>query len=174
MKRLRLEVGTVTREQQPMPDDTSQKFDFSERRKLPAQPAISRINAFRKHEPNPVVPRRFGTVPKHANQVVAQVNRKARKHPPHLGVQGHQCFQNEPVRSLLFRFGRSWHGSQLLSESTITDPKALLTEDTTSTLAAPALTTSALLPQDFHSTENVAPVATGIGTAEQQTIQEDP
>ena len=49
-------------------------------------------------------------IPQHADDSVAQVNGKPGKHAPHLGVQGHQRFQNKPVRSLLFWFGRTRHG----------------------------------------------------------------
>jgi hypothetical protein len=50
----------------------------------------------------------------------------------------------------------------------------VLTADTISTLSTPALTTSSRVPQDFPSAENQAPVATGIGTAQTQSLQEDP
>ena len=49
-------------------------------------------------------------VAQHADDAVAQVNGEAGKHAPHLRVQWHKGFQNESVRSFLFRFGGIRHG----------------------------------------------------------------
>ena len=121
MKCLHLKARAITRDEQPMADLVFQQLNRAKRRKLPAQPSISRVGALRKNKPNAVVARRFGTVPEHANQVDAHVNGETGKHAPHLGIQGHQRFQNKSVRSLLSWFGRASHGLQIPSKRTIPD-----------------------------------------------------
>lgn len=49
-------------------------------------------------------------ISEHANDAVAQVDGKTRKHATHLRVQGHERVQNERVRRLLFWFCRTRHG----------------------------------------------------------------
>jgi hypothetical protein len=121
MQRLHLEARAVTGNEEPMADLASQDLDGSDGRKLAAKLWIFGVRALRKNKPNAVVPWRFRVIPEHTNDPVAQVNGKPGKHAAHLGVQRHKRFQNEPVRSLLFRFGRTRHGLYGLSERTTTD-----------------------------------------------------
>jgi len=89
VKRLHLKAGAVTRDEQPMADFISQKLDRTDGRELPAKSWICGVRAFRKNKPNAVVLRRFGVIPEHANDAVAQIDGKTGKHAPDLGVQGH-------------------------------------------------------------------------------------
>ena len=99
-----------------MADFISQELNRTDGRKFTAKLWICGVRAFRKNKPNAVVPRRFGMISEHTNYAVAQVDGKTRKHTTHLGIQGHERFQNERVRSLLFWFGRTRHGLYGLSE----------------------------------------------------------
>lgn len=76
MKRLHLEAGAVTRDQEPMADLISQELDRTDRRKFTAQLWIFGVRALRKNKPNAIVPRRFGMIAQHANDAVAQVDGK--------------------------------------------------------------------------------------------------
>lgn len=50
------------------------------------KPWICGVRAFRKNKPNTIVPRRFGMITEHTNDVAAQVDGKTRKHATHLGI----------------------------------------------------------------------------------------
>jgi hypothetical protein len=118
MKRLHLEAGTVTRDDEPMDDLISQELDWTDRREFAAKFWIGGLRALRKNEPNAVVSRRFGMIPEHTDYAIAQVDGKTGKHAAHFGAQGGERFQNERVRSLQFWFGRARHGLYGLSERT--------------------------------------------------------
>ena len=100
-----LEAGAVARDEEPMADHVSQKLDGAEGREFAAELRIFWVCGLRKNEPNAVVARRFGGIPEHTNQVVAEVDGEAREHAAHLGVQWHERIQNERIRRLLFWFG---------------------------------------------------------------------
>jgi hypothetical protein len=121
MQCLHLEAGVVTRDEEPMADFISQELDGTDGGKFTAKLRICGVGAFRKNKPNAVVPGRFGMIAEHTNYAVAQVDGKTGKHATHFGVQGHERFHNERVRSLLFWFGGTRHGLCGLSEKTITD-----------------------------------------------------
>ncbi len=107
MKRLPLEAGAVTRDNEPVADLVSQQLNPADRRKFAAKSWICRARAIRKNKPNAIVLRRFCMLSEHTNDAIAQVDGKTGKHATHLGVQGHQGVQNKRVRSLLFWFGRT-------------------------------------------------------------------
>lgn len=121
LKCLHLEAGAVTRDEEPMAALICQKSDRTDERKFTVKFWICRVRAVRKSKPNTVVPRRIGMISEHTNDVVVNVDGKTRKHANHFRVQGHERFQNECVRSLLFWFGRARHVLKGLSERTITD-----------------------------------------------------
>jgi hypothetical protein len=76
MKRLQLEAGSVTRDEEPMADFISKQLNRTDGRKFTAKLWIFGVRAVRKNKPNAVVPRRFGMIPEHANNAVAQVDGK--------------------------------------------------------------------------------------------------
>jgi hypothetical protein len=57
-----------------MADLTSQQLDRAEGWKFAAKPRIFGAHAFRKYQPNAIVPGRLGAIPEHADDAVAQVD----------------------------------------------------------------------------------------------------
>ena len=121
MERLRLEGWAVAGNEKPVSDGAAQQLDGAEGWELAAEFWISGVRALRKNKPDAVVARRFGRVPQHADEVVAEVDAEAGKHAAHLGVQGHERVQDERMRRFLFGFGWARHGRCGLQERKIAD-----------------------------------------------------
>src|ERR1700744_1942426 len=102
MKGFRLEARTVTRNEKPMPNLTTQEIDRADRRELLADVWVCGVGAIRQNKPNTIIPRKFLVFSQHTNDSVAQIDSKSRKHPTHLGIQRRERFQDKCVRGLLF------------------------------------------------------------------------
>ena len=74
VKRLSLEAGAVTGDKEPMRDLTAKEFNRTDRGKLARKLGILGVDAFRKNQPNAVIPGGFGTIPEHKNDAVCQVD----------------------------------------------------------------------------------------------------
>jgi hypothetical protein len=105
MECLHLEVGAVTWNKKPVAYLFAKQIDSSDRREFAPEFRIFRIDSLRDNKPDTVVARRFLMISKHTKEPIPRVNRKPRKHPAHLRIQGRERFQHKSVRELLSRSG---------------------------------------------------------------------
>ena len=101
MEGFHLKARAVTWNEQPMANFIAQQADRTDRREFATESWVSGVGAFRKNEPNAIVPGRFVVISQHANNPVAQVDGETGEHPTHLRVQGRKRFEHKCVRGLL-------------------------------------------------------------------------
>ena len=85
-----------------MAELTSWQLKWADGWKLPPKLRISGIDGVRKSKPNTIVAGRFLVVSQDKNNLVAQVDGKAGKHPANLRIQRHDRLQDKSVRRRLF------------------------------------------------------------------------
>lgn len=93
----------VTGKEQPVGDFVAQQFDGAERAELLAERGIGGVDDFGEDKPDAVVLWRFGVVPQHADDAIAEVDGESGKHGADLGFEGREGFQNKSMRRLFAR-----------------------------------------------------------------------
>jgi len=99
-----------------MTDLAAKELDGAEGREFATEGWSFGIDGVGKYKPEAVVARGFEVNAEHANQMVGEVDGKAREHAPHFGAEGHERVDDERVGRSHFWFGGAGHGFYGLSD----------------------------------------------------------
>jgi len=113
---LDLEGWAVAGDEEPMTDLAAKELDGAEGREFATEGWSFWIDGVGKYKPEAVVARGFEVNAEHANQMVGEVDGKAREHAPHFGAEGHERVDDERVGRSHFWFGGAGHGFYGLSD----------------------------------------------------------